>query len=135
MLPRIQNAASEPASFNTLGTGEIPLGPRPPLPVPRHSLKAGASGQAWIPASQPPAAHPAQWRAPFLAAEPSQTHIPSCSSDRREYMSPPWAQTSCCCVWNLQRWYRGAYLQGRNRDAGIENRLVGPVGEGEGGMD
>ena len=34
-------------------------------------------------------------------------------------------------IWNLERWYGWTYLQGRNRDA--ENRLVGTVGEGEGG--
>ena len=32
--------------------------------------------------------------------------------------------------WNLEKWYRGAYLQGRNRDADIENRLVTQSGRG-----
>ena len=29
------------------------------------------------------------------------------------------------CMWNLEKWYRGTYLQGRNRDMGIENGHVG----------
>ena len=36
------------------------------------------------------------------------------------------------CIWNLEKWYRGAYLQERNRDADIENGPVDPVWEGEG---
>jgi len=27
-------------------------------------------------------------------------------------------------MWNLEKWYRWTYFQGRNRDAGIENRYV-----------
>ena len=38
-------------------------------------------------------------------------------------------------IWNLEKWYRWTYFQGRNRDADIENRLVGTVGEGEGGTN
>ena len=38
-------------------------------------------------------------------------------------------------VWNLGRWYPWTYLQGRNRDTDIENRLVDTAGEGEGGMN
>ena len=33
--------------------------------------------------------------------------------------------------WNLEKCYWGAYFQGKNRDADIENRLVGTGGEGE----
>ena len=36
-------------------------------------------------------------------------------------------------VWNLERWYWWAYLQGSNGDADIGNRLVNTAGEGEGG--
>ena len=36
---------------------------------------------------------------------------------------------------NLERWYWWTYLQGSNGEANIENRLVGTVGEGEGGMN
>ena len=36
-------------------------------------------------------------------------------------------------VLNSKQWYRSAYLQGRNRDADIENRRADPVDEGEGG--
>ena len=32
-------------------------------------------------------------------------------------------------IWNLERWYWLTYLQGRNRDADIENRLVYTVGK------
>ena len=28
-------------------------------------------------------------------------------------------------MWNLEKWYRGTYLQGRNRDTGVENGHVG----------
>ena len=38
-------------------------------------------------------------------------------------------------IWNLEKWYWWTYLQGRTRDADIENRLVGTVGEGEGGTN
>ena len=38
-------------------------------------------------------------------------------------------------IWNLDRWYHWTYLQGSNGDAGIKNRLVGTVREGEGGMN
>ena len=36
------------------------------------------------------------------------------------------------CMWNVERWQRGTYLQGRNRDANIENRNmdIGKVGPG-----
>ena len=32
-------------------------------------------------------------------------------------------------VWNLEKWYWWTYLQDRNRDASIENRLMDTVGE------
>ena len=35
--------------------------------------------------------------------------------------------------WDLGKWYWWTYLQGRNRDADIEN--LGTHGEGEGGMN
>ena len=35
-------------------------------------------------------------------------------------------------IWNLEKWYWWIYLQVRNRDADIENRLVDTTGEGEG---
>ena len=38
-------------------------------------------------------------------------------------------------IWNLEKWYWWTYLQGRNRVANIENRLVDAVGEGEDGMN
>ena len=38
-------------------------------------------------------------------------------------------------IWNLERWYWWTYLQGRNRDVDIENRLVDTIGEGEGGKN
>ena len=34
-----------------------------------------------------------------------------------------------------RKWYWWTYLQGRNRDADTENRLVGTAGEEEGGMN
>ena len=33
-----------------------------------------------------------------------------------------------------RKWFGWTYLQGRNRDANVENRPVDIVGEGEGGM-
>jgi len=33
-------------------------------------------------------------------------------------------------MWNLEKWYRWNYLQGRNRDAVIENKCVDVLGEG-----
>ena len=36
---------------------------------------------------------------------------------------------------NLERWYWWTYLQDSTGDADIENRLVGPVGEENSGMD
>ena len=38
-------------------------------------------------------------------------------------------------MWNLEKRYRGTYLQGRNRDTGIEKALVDAAGEGEGGTN
>ena len=38
-------------------------------------------------------------------------------------------------VWKVERWYWWAYLQGSNRDAGTEKRLVDTVKEGEGGTN
>ena len=37
-------------------------------------------------------------------------------------------------MWNLEKWYRCTYLQGRNRNADVGNRRVDTEGEGEGGM-
>ena len=34
-------------------------------------------------------------------------------------------------IWNLEKWYRQTYLQGRNRDTDIENGLMDRVREGE----
>ena len=38
-------------------------------------------------------------------------------------------------IWNLENWYWWPYLQGRNRDADTEDRLVDTAGAGEGGMN
>jgi len=35
-------------------------------------------------------------------------------------------------IWNLEKWYRRAYLQGRNRDIDAENGQVGTAGRGRG---
>ena len=37
-------------------------------------------------------------------------------------------------MWNLEKWYQWASLQGRNGDADTDNRLVNTAGEGDGGM-
>ena len=37
-------------------------------------------------------------------------------------------------MWNLEKWYQWTYLQGRNRDADMEKKLVDRVGEGEVGQ-
>ena len=39
------------------------------------------------------------------------------------------------CMWNLETWHRGTYLQGRSRDTDIENGLVNTVEEGGGGTN
>ena len=49
--------------------------------------------------------------------------------------SPPQLRTSDAYIWNLEKWYRWTYLQGRNRDAYVENGYVDTVGQGEGGMN
>ena len=38
-------------------------------------------------------------------------------------------------IWNLEKWCWWSYLQGRNTDVNVDNRLVGTVGEGEGGTN
>jgi len=36
-------------------------------------------------------------------------------------------------VWNLGKWFRGTYLQGRNRDTDVAKRQVDTEGQGAGG--
>ena len=36
------------------------------------------------------------------------------------------------CIWNLEKLYWWTYLQDRNKDADIENRLMNTAREGEG---
>ena len=38
-------------------------------------------------------------------------------------------------MWNLEKWYRWTYLQGRNRDTDVENKLMDTKGGREGGMN
>ena len=38
-------------------------------------------------------------------------------------------------VRDLEKWYWGTYLQGRNRDTDIENRLLDSAREGKGGTN
>ena len=38
-------------------------------------------------------------------------------------------------IWNLEKWYQWTYLQGRNKDADVENKLVNTEGEGESGRE
>ena len=38
-------------------------------------------------------------------------------------------------TWNLEKWYWSTYVQSRNRDAGVVNRLVHTKEEGEGGTN
>ena len=38
-------------------------------------------------------------------------------------------------IWNLEKWYRQTYLQGRNRDRDIEKGLMHRVREGESGAN
>ena len=33
----------------------------------------------------------------------------------------------CTCTWNLEKWHKCAYLQGRNRDTDLENRHSGEM--------
>ena len=56
---------------------------------------------------------------PFIQNEVSQKHILYINAYR----------------WNLEKWYSWAYLQGRNTDTDIEDRLVDTVGEGGDGTN
>ena len=56
---------------------------------------------------------------PFIQNEVSQKHI--------LYIN--------AYIWNLEKWYSWAYLQGRNTDTDIEDRLVDTVREGENGTN
>ena len=38
-------------------------------------------------------------------------------------------------IWNLEKWYRWIYLQGRKRDVDVENSFVDTEGKGEGGSN
>ena len=38
-------------------------------------------------------------------------------------------------MWNLEKWYRCSYLQNRNRDTDVENKLMDTEGEGRDGMN
>ena len=38
-------------------------------------------------------------------------------------------------MWNLEKWYRRSYFQGKNRDIDIENRCVDTGSEGESRMN
>ena len=38
-------------------------------------------------------------------------------------------------MWNLEKWYRRIYFQGRNRDTDRENRHVDTGAEGKGGTN
>ena len=38
-------------------------------------------------------------------------------------------------IWNLEKWYFWTYFQGRNRETDVENQLVDPDWEGEGGVN
>ena len=38
-------------------------------------------------------------------------------------------------MWNLEKWYRLTYLQSRNRDTRVENKLMDTKGEAGGGMN
>ena len=38
-------------------------------------------------------------------------------------------------MWDLEKWYRGTYVQSRNRDTDVENKHTDTVVEGEGEWD
>ena len=38
-------------------------------------------------------------------------------------------------MWNLEEWYRCSYLQNRNRDTDVENKLMDTKEEGRDGMN
>jgi len=38
-------------------------------------------------------------------------------------------------MWDLEKWYRGTYLQSRNRDTDVENKHKDTVVEGKGEWD
>ena len=38
-------------------------------------------------------------------------------------------------MWNLEKWYRWTYLQSRNRDTDVENKLTDTKGGREDGMN
>ena len=38
-------------------------------------------------------------------------------------------------MWNLEKWYRWTYLQGKNRDADVQNGYADMRGEWDGGVN
>ena len=38
-------------------------------------------------------------------------------------------------MWNLEKWHRWTYLQSRNRDTDVEDKLMDTKGERGGGMN
>ena len=58
-----------------------------------------------------------------------------CHSEVRQKEKTKYCILKDACTWNLEKLYWWTSLQGRDRDAAVENRLVDTGGEGVGGMD
>ena len=70
------------------------------------------------------------WVSSSEVAEPRAYHTEWSKSEREKQ-----ALYINAYIWNIEKWYWWIYLQGSNRDANIENRLVDTVAEGEGWMN
>ena len=64
------------------------------------------------------------WVSPNEVDEPKACYTEWSKSEREKQI--PYINTY---IWNLERWYWWAYLQGSSRDADRENKLVASVGE------
>ena len=62
--------------------------------------------------------------------EPRVCHTEWSKPEREKQIS--YISTYMC---SLEKWYRWTYLQGRNKDADVENRHMDIAGEGEGRMN
>ena len=56
-----------------------------------------------------------------------------CMSSLEKSLLPTFGLSCLIYIWNLERWCQWTYLQGSNRYADIENRLVDTEGDGKGG--
>ena len=61
---------------------------------------------------------------------PKDCHREWSKSERENQIS-----YNIACMWNLEKWYRWTYLQSRNRDTDVENKLMVTKQGSGGGMN